>query len=44
MNSKVKGIFLAAFGGSMCGISGIFAQILFNQYAASSEWLVSVRL
>lgn len=44
MNKKLRGILLAGFGGSMWGISGIFAQLLFNQYAASSEWLVSARL
>lgn len=40
----MKGILLAAFGGSMWGISGIFAQSLFIQYAVSSEWLVGTRL
>lgn len=44
MNTKLKGILLAAFGGSMWGMSGIVAQLLFNRYSASSEWLVSTRL
>lgn len=44
MNNRMKGILLAAFGGSMWGISGIFAQSLFIQYAVSSEWLVGTRL
>lgn len=44
MDKKLTGILLAAFGGSMWGVSGILAQILFNQYQASSEWLVSIRL
>lgn len=44
LNKKTKGIILASFGGSMWGISGIFAQLLFSDYQASSEWLVSSRL
>ncbi|MGP6139792.1 DMT family transporter [Jeotgalibaca sp. A127] len=44
MNNRIKGILLAAFGGSMWGISGIFAQSLFTQYTVSSEWLVGTRL
>lgn len=44
MSHKSKGILLAAGGSSLWGISGIFAQVLFDQYAASPEWLVSTRL
>lgn len=44
MNNKLKGVLLAGFGGSMWGISGILAQVLFSRYAATSEWLVSTRL
>lgn len=44
MNKRFKGILLAAFGGSMWGISGIFAQSLFTHYTVSSEWLVGTRL
>lgn len=44
MTNKVKGIVLAGLGGSLWGISGILAQVLFNNFNASSEWLVSVRL
>ncbi|AMB99474.1 hypothetical protein AWM75_05455 [Aerococcus urinaehominis] len=44
MNRKLKGILLAGFGGSMWGVSGILAQIFFDNYQASSEWLVSTRL
>lgn len=44
MSDKVKGILLAAGGGSLWGISGILAQLLFAVYTVSSEWLVSTRL
>lgn len=44
MSHKSKGILLAAGGSSLWGISGIFAQLLFDQYEASPEWLVSTRL
>lgn len=44
MNDKVKGITLASLGGSLWGISGILAQLLFNEFSTSSEWLVSTRL
>ncbi|ALV21473.1 DMT family transporter [Carnobacterium antarcticum] len=44
MDTKLKGILLAAFGGSMWGLSGVVAQVLFNRYSASTEWLVSTRL
>ncbi|MGX7091606.1 DMT family transporter [Hutsoniella sourekii] len=44
MSNKLKGILLAGFGGSMWGVSGILAQIVFANYPASSEWLVSTRL
>ena len=44
MSNKLKGILLAAGGGSLWGISGILAQLLFADYAVSSEWLVSTRL
>ncbi|MDK7050016.1 DMT family transporter [Aerococcus sanguinicola] len=44
MTNKTKGIFLAAFGASMWGFSGILAQIFFEDYGASSEWLVSCLL
>lgn len=44
MNDKVKGITLAGLGGSLWGVSGILAQLLFNEFHASSEWLVSIRL
>ena len=44
MNDKVKGITLAGLGGSLWGVSGILAQLLFNEFNASSEWLVSIRL
>ncbi|WP_373788139.1 EamA family transporter, partial [Jeotgalibaca porci] len=44
MNNRIKGILLAAFGGSMWGVSGIFAQSLFTHYTVSSEWLVGIRL
>lgn len=44
MNQKLKGILLSGLGGSLWGVSGIFAQLLFNDYQASSEWLVSTRL
>lgn len=44
MSNKLKGTLLAGFGGSMWGVSGIFAQLLFSRYAVSSEWLVSTRL
>ena len=44
MNDKVKGITLAGLGGSLWGVSGVLAQLLFNEFSASSEWLVSTRL
>lgn len=44
MNQKLKGILLSGLGGSLWGVSGIFAQLLFSDYQASSEWLVSTRL
>lgn len=44
MSDKAKGILLAAGGGSLWGISGILAQLLFADYTVSSEWLVSTRL
>ena len=44
MSNKLKGILLAAGGGSLWGISGILAQLLFADYTVSSEWLVSTRL
>jgi len=44
MSDKAKGILLAAGGGTLWGISGILAQLLFADYAVSSEWLVSTRL
>lgn len=44
MNQKLKGILLSGLGGSLWGASGIFAQLLFSDYQASSEWLVSTRL
>lgn len=44
MNDKVKGMTLAGLGGSLWGVSGILAQLLFNEFNASSEWLVSTRL
>lgn len=44
LNNRIKGIILAGSGGCMWGVSGIFAQILFDRYSVSSEWLVSTRL
>lgn len=44
MDNKIKGITLAGLGGSLWGVSGILAQLLFNEFSASSEWLVSTRL
>lgn len=44
MDNRIKGILLAAGAGSMWGVSGTFAQVLFSSYSVSSEWLVGTRL
>lgn len=44
MNKQIKGIALAVCGSSLWGVSGILAQLLFQTYHASPEWLVSCRL
>lgn len=44
MNHYFKGILLAVTGGTLWGLSGVVAQLLFNNPHLSAEWLISARL
>lgn len=44
MNYYVKGMTLAVIGSTLWGLSGVFAQMLFNNPVLSAEWLISIRL
>lgn len=41
---KRRGIFLTLAGGMCWGVSGCFAQFLFQEKGATANWLVSIRL
>ena len=42
--SKALGTFLAVFAATLWGVSGTFAQFLFQQRGINPEWLVTIRL
>lgn len=44
MKQQIIGISLAGFTGLMWGLSGVLGEILFIEYGATPEWLVSNRL
>ncbi|MGX7348948.1 DMT family transporter [Dolosicoccus paucivorans] len=44
MNHYFKGITLAVTGGTLWGLSGVVAQLLFTNPHLSAEWLISTRL
>ena len=41
---KRRGVFLTLAGGMCWGVSGCFAQFLFQEKGATANWLVSIRL
>lgn len=44
MSNRVKGAFLALFGGACWGVSGCIGQYLFTRQGMDSTWLVPIRL
>jgi drug/metabolite transporter (DMT)-like permease len=44
LRTRLKGIAMVLVGGSLWGISGTVAQVLFQRYGVHAEWLVTIRL
>ena len=44
MNTKVKGIAFALFGGTCWGLSSVVGKLLFDMRGMNAEWLVTARL
>ncbi|WHT38214.1 hypothetical protein QNH98_14325 [Myroides sp. mNGS23_01] len=44
LNNKFLGFSAAIFAAALWGVSGAFAQFLFNEKHFNAEWLVTVRL
>ncbi|NYC31249.1 drug/metabolite transporter (DMT)-like permease [Clostridium saccharobutylicum] len=44
LKPRIKGIFLVIISAMLWGVSGTFAQYLFQDKGFSPEWLVEIRL